>query len=928
MKDKTHDKPEISALRNQAEEALLKNDAERDIELIDSDLKELLHDLDVSQNELELLHEELRLERAKSEIAIEKFTTLYDEFYDFSPVGYFILNRNGIITDLNTSSTKLLGKERALLVNKSINTFISQESAAVFGVFLQKITNNKTKESCDVRLITNERALIYVHLEGIFSENNQKCLIAAVDISDRKMAENALRESEEKFKSAFDFPYIGKAIFNMDGYFIEANDALCQMFGFGPNELYNVRVQEFSHPEDYVKDKMLFDEILEKKRDSYEIEKRYFHKDGHIVYTILSVKVIFNAAGDPVYGISQIVDFTKMKLAETALKTSEAIFDQFMENSPIYVFFKDENIRSLRLSRNFEKMIGKPMNELLNKNMDELFPSDLAKSMVANDNQILKEGKRNDVQEEFNGRVYSTTKFPIHVEGKPDYLAGFSIDITDSQLAELALVKSEEKYRKLHESLRDGYVYVSMDGVVQDSNKVFQDLLGYTPADLQKLTYVDLTPTKWHSTEARIVNEEILPLGYSSVYEKEYCKKDGAIIPVELRAFLISDSDGQPQGMWAIVRDISERKQAEEILRASEEKFKSIVESSPTAMHFYNLQNDDRLIFIGANPAAELVLGISHKLLIGKTIEEAFPNLAETEIPELYKKIARGEQSHHSFEISYQEERFSGHYNVSVFRTARNTIAADFIDISDRKKTEEKLRQNETRLIELNATKDKFFSIIAHDLKNPFNSILGFSEMLKLEAKHLENSSIGNYASLINTASRYTYQLLENLLTWARMQNGTVPFSPRSLIVEQLVRDEFEIARPNAGQKKITLTSDVPKSLIIGADENMFRNILRNLVSNAVKFTPKGGEVHLSAEVVDAAVVISVTDNGVGMKPDDIEKLFKIETNFSTRGTESEKGTGLGLLLCKEFVEKHGGKIWIESKEGIGSKFSFTIPAL
>ena len=160
------------------------------------------------------------------------------------------------------------------------------------------------------------------------------------------------------------------------------------------------------------------------------------------------------------------------------------------------------------------------------------------------------------------------------------------------------------------------------------------------------------------------------------------------------------------------------------------------------------------------------------------------------------------------------------------------------------------------------------------------------------------------------------------------MQNGTVPFSPRSLIVEQLVRDEFEIARPNAGQKKITLTSDVPKSLIIGADENMFRNILRNLVSNAVKFTPKGGEVHLSAEVVDAAVVISVTDNGVGMKPDDIEKLFKIETNFSTRGTESEKGTGLGLLLCKEFVEKHGGKIWIESKEGIGSKFSFTIPAL
>jgi PAS domain S-box-containing protein len=343
-------------------------------------------------------------------------------------------------------------------------------------------------------------------------------------------------------------------------------------------------------------------------------------------------------------------------------------------------------------------------------------------------------------------------------------------------------------------------------------------------------------------------------------------------------------------------------------------------------MYFYHLENDGQLLLTGANPAAEIITGVSHHDLIGKTIEEAFPNLANTDVPEMYKKVARGELNFQNFEISYADHRFSGAYSVRVFKTGTNTITVDFIDISDQKKAEEMLRQNETRLIELNATKDKFFSIIAHDLKNPFNSILGFSEMLKHEAKYLENSNIGNYASLINTAATHTFSLLENLLTWSRMQSGSVKFSPRSLILSQVIQDEIILAMQAAIQKSIVLVNNVGKNLIIGADENMLKNILRNLISNAIKFTPKNGRIEVNAEENEFGFEISVTDNGVGIKPENIEKLFKIEANFSTRGTASEKGTGLGLLLCKEFVEKHGGKIQVESQQDVGSTFKFTIP--
>jgi signal transduction histidine kinase len=229
-------------------------------------------------------------------------------------------------------------------------------------------------------------------------------------------------------------------------------------------------------------------------------------------------------------------------------------------------------------------------------------------------------------------------------------------------------------------------------------------------------------------------------------------------------------------------------------------------------------------------------------------------------------------------------------------------------------------------LYELNASKDKFFSIIAHDLKNPFNTIIGFSEMMKESIKLNDSATFYEYADMINTSAVQTLRLLENLLAWANSQQKKIAYTPVPINLSELVTDEFIMVDEMATGKNIEIKSYINDTITVLGDKNMIRTILRNLITNAVKFTHKNGKVEVNAITRNNQLEIAVSDNGIGMTQETAAKLFKIDANLSTLGTENEKGTGLGLFLCKEFVEKHGGKIWVESQEGKGSTFKFLVP--
>ncbi len=237
----------------------------------------------------------------------------------------------------------------------------------------------------------------------------------------------------------------------------------------------------------------------------------------------------------------------------------------------------------------------------------------------------------------------------------------------------------------------------------------------------------------------------------------------------------------------------------------------------------------------------------------------------------------------------------------------------------------QRLRASELELKALNASKDKFFSIIAHDIKNPLTGLMGFSEHIRRNYKEMNPDELLDVAEIMYTASRNLYALLENLLTWSRLQTGRMPHEPETFDLSDLTGQIISLQQANALQKGISVITEGEKTKVY-ADRNMIHLVLRNLLSNAIKFTPSGGYIRISSLISGKMVEVSVTDNGLGMSDDEQQQLFRVDGYFTTRGTGNEEGTGLGLLLCKECVEKNGGIIKVESKKGEGSTFAFTVP--
>ena len=247
-------------------------------------------------------------------------------------------------------------------------------------------------------------------------------------------------------------------------------------------------------------------------------------------------------------------------------------------------------------------------------------------------------------------------------------------------------------------------------------------------------------------------------------------------------------------------------------------------------------------------------------------------------------------------------------------------------DISERKNAELEIVLKNRELQKLNADKDRFIKILGHDLNNSFSNILGFSELLTEDIHNLSKEEIADIATNINKSALFTNKLLKDILLWTRTQQGMIPFAPQNLSLKRICIEAVESLKPNAVAKKIALNCVAPGSINVYSDIDMFKTILRNLVSNAIKFTNTGGKITINAKQNSKNIIISVSDDGVGIPPENLTKLFDISEVLTTKGTASETGTGLGLLLCKEFVEKHQGKIWVESEVGKGSDFKFSLP--
>jgi signal transduction histidine kinase len=264
---------------------------------------------------------------------------------------------------------------------------------------------------------------------------------------------------------------------------------------------------------------------------------------------------------------------------------------------------------------------------------------------------------------------------------------------------------------------------------------------------------------------------------------------------------------------------------------------------------------------------------------------------------------------------------------IGVVGTARDVTLTKQLE-NEKSQTLELLRKNEENLQKINAEKDKFFSIIAHDLRSPFSGFLGLTQMMAEDLQSLTMAEIQDISLSMKNSAANLFRLLENLLEWARMRQGLIPFNPQSILLRPLIEECVSMIYETARSKAIEIIYDIPGNYVVFADRNILQTVIRNLVSNAVKFTTKGGRINILAKTRgDKGAEISIQDSGIGMNSSMVDNLFRLDIKTNRLGTEGEPSTGLGLMLCKEFVEKHEGRIWVESQEGKGSIFYFTLPA-
>jgi len=265
---------------------------------------------------------------------------------------------------------------------------------------------------------------------------------------------------------------------------------------------------------------------------------------------------------------------------------------------------------------------------------------------------------------------------------------------------------------------------------------------------------------------------------------------------------------------------------------------------------------------------------------------------------------------------------------VDDYEFESRQIIGSIQDITERITAEEKIQKYNIELKNLNDSKDKFFSILAHDLLSPFSVLMGYSEILYSQAEELSKKEIAEFSRYIYDMSTKSLNLLNELLDWSRLQTNRLRFNPVKLNVYAVTQEVIQLYATSAKNKEIDLKNFVPDSVEIFADNYMINTVLRNLVSNAIKFTPKSGIVSIDANRLNGEVEISVKDNGVGINEENLKNLFRIESGISTKGTNAEKGNGLGLILCKELVEKNNGSISVQSKKGEGSIFRIKLPSV
>lgn len=484
-------------------------------------------------------------------------------------------------------------------------------------------------------------------------------------------------------------------------------------------------------------------------------------------------------------------------------------------------------------------------------------------------------------------------------------------------------IAATDKFTALYDFAPAGYFTIKRDGTLYEMNLTGASMLGMDRSALMNKSF-----RHFITSDTRTIFNDFLQDIYKT-NTKQTCRVQ--LLQNEKPPIYVHfDGIYSENKEYCLITgiDITRQQLMERKLQSSETRYRRLFESAKDGILILDAETGK---IVDLNPYLIKKIGYSYDELLGKELWEIgiFKNIAASK--EAFIKLQINEYIR--FEDMPLETKTGKHINVEFVSNVylvddKKVIQCNIRDITDRKKAERDLIKSETSLRELNASKDKFFSIISHDLRSPFNSIIGYSNIMVEQIRAKDYEALEEYATIIQKASWQAMDLLVNLLEWSRSQSGRISFNPEEVNLFALINEVTELLFDSAQQKSISISIELPEYYSVYADKNMINTVLRNLITNAIKFSNPGGKIVISAKQKNNEAVVSIHDSGIGIKKEAIEKLFRIEESYTTIGTQNEEGTGLGLLICKEFVSRHGGKIWVQSQPGKGSRFLFTLAVI
>lgn len=774
--------------------------------------------------------------------------------------GVYALDQDGLITYMNPAAERLLQWRQEEVLGKFFHDLIHhkvQDEAAISGHPCPIMDVLNTGQACrgdDDAFIRKDGQSFPVTFTAapIFSHGRVEGLVCAFnEITERKKAENDLKESEQRVVSTFKQAGVGMAHVGLNGDWLRVNPKFCEIVGYSESELLRTNFQSITYSEDLAADLSLLERLLNREIETYSLEKRYVRKDQSLIWVNLTVSSVLSSQGFPCYLISVVENIQERKKAQESLSC---------------------------LTHELERRVEERTQELQVTNI-----------------KLLEE-------------------------------------IQEREKIELTLAESERRFRAIFNQTFEFVGLLTPEGNMIEANESSLAFVGKNWAEVSNQPFWELECWAYCPEVQNRMKQAIgrAARGEFVRYEEHILSWEQMLRIVDFSLKPIRNESGHVILLIPEGRDITEMKQAQEALRESEERFRTMADSSPIMVWL----SDENTLMIYVNKAA---LAFS-----GSTLEEiqgyGWRNKVHPEdLPNCMMVYLHAFDVHEPYTVEYRMRRYDGQYRWVMAQGSPRYMPdgkfSGFIgtsfDIQEQKDSFRRLQEAKDAAELATIQKSQVLSFVSHDFKNPLNSIIGFGDMLQSGLGGDLNSKQEKYVHNILVSARHLLQMVTDILDIARTESGKFMVEKEVFEVEPLVQDIFALMQLEAEKKKIVLRFEKQETLAgVVADPLHFRQILLNLVSNGIKYNREGGEllVRMFLSVDRRALYCEVLDTGIGIPQADLPHLFESFYRVKREGAPVEEGTGLGLNLVKRLVESHGGRVTVESHEGVGSLFSFSIP--